>query len=412
MREQAKRRAGSRRVRRASATGRRRPFRLATVTVMLLAGGAQAQAAVNPPSKVYVYGHSFTLGKGPTNIGLPYPYADNPYGGVIAAHYGAAVDYNGRSRTVIVDAFRAVVAPTFDGTSGRRWAVGPGSGDSVVTVQNLLNDQGSTLGGDPAYLRAAGGALRGIIGATSARSRSCPPASSGWVLKSYPDRSPCGVLGYTTRYGARMTFRISGSTAMVVLAAADSSRMTYGTLRVRVNGTTWVQASDTDAGYWHGTGKMRAYADSVDRRLVRTWSLFAIRLTGMPAGYNTLELEKVDNTTLPVWVGGVYQTSGTPPQVYLATEPPRNPGATCQPCVVADTANRATYAALEANICGQYLNCHLVDLSHGWDNSTMVALTDPDGAGPLVADALRLHPNHLGMNQLASTYIDAIDAAQ
>jgi hypothetical protein len=79
---------------------------------------------------------------------------------------------------------------------------------------------------------------------------------------------------------------------------------------------------------------------------------------------------------------------------------------------VADTANRATYSALATDICGQYANCHLVDLSQGWNNSTMVAITDPDGAGPLVADALKLHPNHIGMVQLADSYITAIDAAQ
>jgi hypothetical protein len=97
----------------------------------------------------------------------------------------------------------------------------------------------------------------------------------------------------------------------------------------------------------------------------------------------------------------VYLTSGTPPRVFVALEPPRNPAATNQAGVVAFYANDPDYRALITAACADYNYVTVVDLAPGWDNSTMVATG---------IDPYNFHPNAAGMTQLAGTFSTAIAA--
>ncbi len=256
------------------------------------------------PDRIYVYGHSFTMG--PDSLTGPYPYSGYSYGSLIGAHYRIPKDYNGRSAIRLLDTVRAVTAPTFDGSTARLWSVGDGHGSSIVTLQNGQNDEASELGDDPNYQDAYRLALNLTLGAIGARSRTLAANATRtgvWSSTSYLDRAPGGALFWTKAYGAKITFPVTSDSVTIATVAADQS-LTYATMRIEVNGAT--------VGYYRGTGRSEKYTDI--NRVVRSWSEAGIHLTGLGPGAHTVTLRKVTNdTTSPIFVSAVYQQSATPP---------------------------------------------------------------------------------------------------
>lgn len=419
-------------------TAGQRPFRRLATTVALLAvvatavaNASTASAQTKPahvlgavkvhkslagpswtPTQVDIYGHSFTMG--PDSLTGPYPYSGYSYGALIGAHYGVPKDYNGRSGTRLLDTVRAVTAPTFDGSAARLWAVGNGNSGRIVTLQNGHNDEASQLGGDAAYQAGYAGALRLSLAAFGAGSKTLPAGASytspgAWSSTSYPDRAPGGALSWTKTYGAKMEFTTTSTNVTIATAGADPS-VTYATMRLEVDGAT--------VGYYNGGGQSETYTDI--NGVVRTWSLVGVHLT-LSAGTHTVTLRKVTNdATSPIFVGAIYQQSTTPPHVFLGMEPQRNPAATSQAGVAYFDANKAAYGAIWTAACGEWSYVTCVDLdaasasAPAWDNTTMVATNAPTCPGVdcgKVADPFNFHPNGVGMGNIATKFIDAIDAS-
>ena len=89
-------------------------------------------------------------------------------------------------------------------------------------------------------------------------------------------------------------------------------------------------------------------------------------------------------------------TSSTPPRVYVALEPPRNPDATDQGAVANFVANDPAYRDLIQAACDDYSYATAVDLAPGWDNTTMVATG---------VDPFNFHPNATGMTFIADRFL-------
>lgn len=371
---------------------------------------AHASLSSWTPDQVFVYGHSFTMG--PDSLTGPYPYSGYSYGSLIGAHYGVVKDYNGRSGTRLLDTVRGVTAPSFDGSTARLWAVGNGHGSSIVTLENGHNDMASSLGPDAAYQDGYGLALNLALGAFGAGSKTL--AASGthvgsWTSAAYPDRAPGGALEYTKTFGDKISFTVTSSAVTIATVASDAG-LAYGTMRIEVNGAT--------VGYYDGTGRSEAYADSVTG-VTRSWSNAGIHLTGL-TGTSTVTLRKVSNDALPIWVSAVYQQSAIPPHVFLGMEPQRNEDATDQAAVANFDADKAQYRAIWQAACADYSFTRCVDLdaasvsAPAWDNATMVATNPPSCPGTdcgKAADPYNFHPNAAGMVNIATKFDDAIDAS-
>lgn len=362
------------------------------------------------PTEVDIYGHSFTMG--PDSLTGPYPYSGYSYGSLIGAHYGITKDYNGKSATRLLDTVRAVTAPTFDGSTARLWAVGNGNASHIVTLENGQNDEASELGDDADYQAGYTGALRLTLAAFGAASRTNAAAASymspgSWSSTSYPDRAPAGALYWTKTYGAKIEFPTTSTDVTIGTVGSDPT-LTYATMRIEVDGTT--------VGYWNGTGQSETYTDVLGS--VRSWTNAGIHLT-LTAGAHTVTLRKVTNdTTSPIFVSAIYQQSATPPHVFLGMEPLRNPAS--DPATAANfAANDPTYRGFYAAACAEWSYVHCVDLNAAsasaptWDNTTMVATnapTCPSVDCGKIADPYNLHPNSVGMVNLATKFEDAIDA--
>lgn len=351
------------------------------------------------PDGVWSYGHSFAIDN--------YPYIPDrrhgEYARLVAAALRVPVDLNARSGTKLLDTVRAIVAPTFAGSTARRWVEGSGNGRHVVLLENVHNDESSGVGSDPAYRSGYDLALRLSLAAFGARSKilaaQADSATIGaWHVTQQPDRAPGGAMSYTKTYGAKMSFTVTGDECHIATVVCDADELKYGTMRIEVAGKV--------VGYFNGTGKMRAYVDTVDDTTLNRWSPAGIRVTGMDAlagtsGAKVLTIRKIGNDTTPIWVSAVYLRAAQPPRVFVALEPPRNPDATAQNGVTAFYANDPAFRSLIRTACSAYSYATVVDLAPGWDNETMVATG---------VDPYNFHPNDLGMEHIADAFLTAIDA--
>jgi hypothetical protein len=142
----------------------------------------------------------------------------------------------------------------------------------------------------------------------------------------------------------------------------------------------------------------KAYTGTVDRVTQNTWTPAGWRVTGLNAaarttGTKTLTLRNINKTPARVWVQGVYLPSATSPRVFVAKEPPRNPGGASTGAVNAFYRNEPAYRALVDKVCDEYETAYSVDLRPGWDNATMVSELDTSH---------RFHPNTFGMSCIAT----------
>lgn len=370
---------------------------------------ARAAAVVDNYTTLYSYGHSFTMDNYPY-FTAPYAPRQSEYARRVASTLSVPVSMRGRSGTLLMDTVSAVIAPTFGGYQGRMWVPGTDHGSDVVLLQNVHNDVSSQIGGTDKYMTGYKGAMRLMLGAYGSRryiGHDEGVKVGAWTTYN-SDRVAEGQMAYTTEYGAKISFTVSGDTCHIATLACDDTELNYGTFRIEVNGeTVGFTTSEGTMGekqYFNGTGKMQKYTDSVDDVTLNRWSPYGIRVMGMStvagtSGNKTLTIRKVGNDTKPVFVNGVYLTSGTPPRVYVGHEPPRNPEATNQAAVQAFYANNPAYRALVSDLCSQYSYVEAVDLGAGWDNNTMVATG---------VDPYNFHPNGLGMDRLAKTFLNAI----
>lgn len=365
---------------------------------------------VGTPDKVYIYGHSFTMG--PDDLTGPYPYSGYVYGSLIGAHYGVPKDFNGRSGARLLDTVRMVTSPSFEGTTARAWQVGNGNSGHIVTLENGMNDMASVLGGDADYQDGYTLALRLALATFGAGSRTLAADAASetpraWTSVAYPDRAPGGAMSYTKVPGARMNFTTTSTDVTIATTASDPS-ITYGTMALQVDG----QTVDT----YNGTGRSETYADR--ERVVRSWTEAGVHLTLSP-GKHTVSVVKADgDPTRAIFVSAIYQGSSTPAHVFLGMEPDRNPNGSGGEVFA---GNSVAFHAIWTAACAEWPHVRCVDLqaavanAPAWDNRTMVA-TSAKPKCPGVdcgkePDAAAVHPNGLGMVNIAEKFEAAIDAS-
>lgn len=361
------------------------------------------------PDRVYIYGHSFVMG--PDQLTGVYPYSGYVYGSLIGARYGVPKDYNARSGARLLDTVRMVTSPSFEGTAARAWTVGNGNGNHVVTIENGMNDMASVLGGDSNYRDAYTLALRLTLATFGAGSRTLAADAAyrtpgAWVSVAEPTRAPGAVLAYTKVPGARMQFNTTSTDVTIATTASDPS-ITYGVMALEVDGQVVDQ--------YNGTGRSEVYADR--ERVVRSWTEAGVHLKLTP-GKHTVSIVKADaDPTRAIFVSAIYQQSTTPAHVFLGMEPTRNPNGSGGAIFA---GNSVAYHAIWEAACAEWPHVKCVDLqaaslnAPAWDNRTMIATkAKPRCPGVdcgKIPDPAEVHPNGLGMVNLATKFEDAIDA--
>jgi len=112
---------------------------------------------------IYSYGHSLTM--------MPSRYVARPRFDEYQLQLGrrlasGPVLSRGRSGTGLLDTISALIAPTFAGSTLRRWRIGD---RGIVLLHNMMTDASSQGGGHPDYLNAYNKALRLTLGVLGAR---------------------------------------------------------------------------------------------------------------------------------------------------------------------------------------------------------------------------------------------------
>ena len=366
---------------------------------------SKATAAVGQATgaTIYSYGHSYTV--------MPSPYVTRPHHDEYQLQLGrrlasGPVISRGRSGTRMLDTVSAIIAPTFAGSAGRRWRIGD---KGVVLLHNMMNDVAAQDGGVPDYLNAYEKSLRLALGVFGARSFTHADRASrigaGWKVKG-THRVENGRTWFTQKYGDKISFMVTGGDSVhVSTLCTDPALLTQGTLRAECNGVVLGSFGRGLDNGTHACNRGKTYTDSADRVSQNRWTPAGWRIIGLNAaagtsGTKTLTLRKVDKTAAAVWVQGVYLASTTPPPMFVAKEPPRNPAAASRPAVAAFYRNEHAYRALIDSVCNEYGYAHPVDLRPGWNNATMVSKLDT---------TRRFHPNTLGMSRIADNFERAVN---
>ena len=362
-----------------------------------------ASAAVSPAAgaTIYSYGHSYTI--------MPNPYVTRQFFDEYQLDLGRRVASGpvisrGRSGTRLLETISAIIAPTFAGSTDRRWQIGD---KGIVLLENMMNDVSGLAGGSTDYLNAYEKALRLALGVFGARSFSHADvgekAGQGWAVKDSAQLEN-GRTWHTESWGDTISFVIAqGDSVHISTLCTDATVMAQGTLRAECNGVDLGSFGRSADSGTHVCNRGASYTSSVDGTLNQSspagWRVTGLNAAAGTSGTKTLTLRKVDDSAEPVWVQGVYPASrGTPP-VLVAKEPPRNPGGASKRAVDAFYANQGAYRALIDAVCDEYYQAYSVDLVPGWDNATMVS----------VLDAIhRFHPNTLGMSCIADNFEMAI----
>jgi hypothetical protein len=362
-----------------------------------------AAAARHPVvTNIFSYGHSYTM--------LPSPYVTRPFYDEYQLQLGRRlgskqVISRGRSGTFFLDTISAIIAPTFAGSTERKWRIGD---RGIVLLENMMNDVSFSGGGNPDYLNAYEKAMRlalGVFGASSFTHADGASRVGDWQVKVSP-RLEDGRGWYSEKYDDHISFEVRGDSVHVSTQCTDPKLFSQGTLRAECNGKVLGYfGRDQDNGTY-ACNRGTSYTDSLDH-VTQSWTPAGWRISGLNTAARTratktLTLRKIDNTTATVWVQGVYLASRTSPRVFVAKEPPRNPGATSQRHVAAFYRNEPAYRALIDKVCNEYRAAYSVDLRPGWDNATMVSELDT---------VHRFHPNTLGMSSIATSFERAINKA-
>ena len=370
-------------------------------------GSSMGSAGPSPAAgaTVYSYGHSYTM--------MPSPYVSRQFFDEYQLDLGrrlasGPVISRGRSGTTLLDTISAIIAPVFAASTARKWRLGTRADKGIVLLENMMNDVSSQVGGGVDYLNAYEKALRlalGVFGAQSfLHADDGTRKGAGWTAQDSA-RLENGRTWHTKTFDDTISFVIAGGDSThVSTLCTDAKALTQGTLQAECNGVILGSFGRSEDNGSHVCNRGASHKSSVGGAL-NQWTPAGWRVTGLNAaagtsGPKTLVLRKVDERAEPVWVQGVYATSDAAPPVFVAKEPPRNPGAANKPAIDAFYANQGAYRALIDAVCDEYSQAVSVDLAPGWDNTTMVSALDT---------RTRFHPNTLGMSCIADNFERAIN---
>lgn len=355
---------------------------------------AQLPARFTEGVPYYSYGHSYTM--------VPSPYT-TPTGGEYPVKLGkrlraARSFYRGRSGTPGMDTWCLALSQTFtDGSSvNRTWT--PGS-MGVVTLQNWINEAVRADGGNSLFQGMWMRSIRSLLALMS--SSSVITASSGvrrgtWTKYTSTPNVPSFAnedAYFSNSAGAEIDFTTSGDEVWII-AAASSSTYPLSDFQVRCGGQLLRTVSTS--------GTNISYTSTVMPDHAVSWWPCAYKVTGLNAaagttGGKTVTIRATTATTM--FINGIMIPSIKPPQIFMAQEPTRNPGATSGNA--AFVANRGAYQTMTAQLAAEFPNVHVVNLDQGWDNSKFVASLDTTH---------KFHPNDAGMNKIADIFEAEIKA--
>ena len=361
-----------------------------------------ASAAPSPAAGVtiYSYGHSYTS--------LPNRYVSRQFFDEYQLDLGRRLESGpvisrGRSSSLLLDTVSEIIAPVSVDSITRKWQIGD---KGIVLLEDMMNDVSSQFGGSTDYLNAYEKALRLTLGVFGARSflhaDDGVREGAGWTAKDSA-RLENGRTWHTETFGDRISFVIAqGDSAHVSTLCTDATVMAQGTLQAECNGVilgSFGRSEDNGTHVCNRGASYRAVGGILNQWTPAGWRVTGLNAAAGTSGTKTLVLRKVDDSAEPVWVQGVYPSSRETPPVFVAKEPPRNPGSGSQRASVAFYANQSAYRALIDAVCNQYYQAISVDLAPGWDNTTMVSVLD---------SIHRFHPNTLGMSLIADHFERAI----
>lgn len=330
---------------------------------------------------LYSLGHSYTM----------YPY---PYGTQYTGEYYMRLKQRlklgdvypiGRSATIAIDNFGRLLSDEYD--DGKAYWT-PGQ-RGIALIQNTMNELGSSLAPDATF---RGMWKMGIMGEialiSSGETKGVPQASatSGTWTRHNNVESKKGLNGetYFASAAAWVEWTFSGTEVFVV--APISTTYALNTWSVTVDGA----AKLTNIA---ATGMKSDYTDAVTGASMN-YTPGIWRISGLSSGAHTLRFTR--GTTGNTFVHGIIIPSATPPQIFLAKEPPRaGSGASIY------NANVGWYNAEIDNFAATFSNVTAVDLAPGWDNSTMISSLDVAGGS--------FHPNDKGHSLMADHFAAAIN---
>ena len=342
---------------------------------------------------LYSYGHSYTIQPGPYST---------PNGGEYQLRLAKRLSLGpvfsrGRSGTPAMDTFAMALGPSWGGTNPlRTWT--PGA-CGIVTLQNYMNEASSSSGSDALYRSAWLQSMRSFIALASSKSVQSVAAGTRagtWTQFSNSLLVPAFAnadVWFSSTVGSTISFTVSGDEAWVI---GISARESYSSGRIGVvcNGVT-VSTITTQGTLNEG------YASLVEPTLTN-YTPMAYKVTGLNAaagttGNKTIVLRVLDAKN--TFINGVIQPSAVRPAIFVAQEPPRNPGATGG--TAAFNANDPWFRSATEQLATEFPNVYVVDLRPGWDNSRFVGSLDT---------VHKFHPNDLGMQHIASKFEQAIRA--
>lgn len=308
--------------------------------------------------------------------------------------------YRGRSNTPLQDTISGMMSPTLSEAPNRQpgyqqWQ--PGS-RGIVLIQNYANEAASGKNSTK-YISGWKHALRTFIRMTQAASivaTSSATTTGTWNTSSgaTAQRWWNDDVKWSTTIGSTISYPVTGDEVYVITSVREASDP--GPITVHVNSGSNPAITTID-----GSNQMESFTSSWSDASNRLYIPGSFRINGLNAAAGTSGAKnlifKVGSSAVTTFMGGVIIPMADPPYVFVAKEPPRNPGAS-------GAANFATsdplYRAAIDEVVGEFTNgrVHIVDLADGWQNPDFVSSIDP----------LNFHPNDLGQQFIADKFEEAI----
>lgn len=363
--------------------------------------------SVNPnvrAANLFSYGHSYTRYPGPWVTQYSAEYPDQLARALDMK--GGLDHFRGRSETPLQDTLSGLLSSTLSTADPhpagfQQWTPGD---RGIVLLQNYANEGAGGHDSD-AYLTGWRHALRtfmAVTGAASITTASQSTHGDAWnqLNGGVQNRWWNDDCLWSVDKGHVVRFQVTGDECWVIGAISTD---TYGPNNNGVGDLKiYVNTYDTIHQIFTGKGEMADFTSAWPDAQHRTYSPAAFKVTGLneAAGTDGTKTVIVQTNTDGAnhFVNAVIQPMEHAPHVFVAKEPPRNPGSHgADNLVEADPKYRAAIDDIALEFPDRM---HIVDLAPGWQNPEFVSSLDP----------LNIHPNDLGHSFIADRFMEAINA--
>lgn len=277
----------------------------------------------------------------------------------------------------------------------------------IVTIEAMINEIAIQANvGDSAFQAGYKNSLRAAVAMAQAGSRiessTATQTAGSWATISAVNYS-AGSEVQSKSVGAILTFsNVSAPAGYIWLLTFNYDSTAFTTSTV---GTIDVQVDGVSQGLsFTGVGGMKQFVGLGSTTW--TFSPHVIKIPVSSVGTHTIKVLKTDSgVNAFINIDALIVPSTTPPPVFIMKDPPNNSsvaagvGGTIS---AAYSTYAATYNAMIDAIVTEFAGTpvYAIDLSSGWNSSTMVSSIDTTYA---------LHPNDLGQSQIAATIAAGIE---